>query len=406
MSEILIKAEHVSKKFCRDLKTSLWSGVKDLSGELLGKKKKEVQDLRNKEFWSVNDINFEVKRGECLGLIGRNGAGKSTLLKMLNGLIKPDRGRIEMHGRVGALIELGAGFNPILTGRENIYNNAAILGFSKAETHERLDAIIEFSELSEFIDTPVQYYSSGMRVRLGFSVAAQLEPDILLIDEVLAVGDMGFVLKCFNKMDELFHNTAMVFVSHSMPQVSRICSDIIVMTNGEPVYHSNDIAEGISHYYNLFDMKPGNFIGNSEAELEHIHLTSGNKSSETTEHFEIHHGDALDVHITVRLNKPMVKPRLGLMFYDKESRNFGEVFNFDDYILIEQAEGHLSFVARFQNMQFGQGVYSITVGLTEFSDDTRKSVFRIQSAIYFTVVSKKHGWAPMQFEPIWERLEK
>ena len=137
--EVLVRVEHVAKKFCRDLKTSLWYGVKDLGAEFIGKNKEEDIQLRPKEFWAVKDVNFELKRGECLGLIGRNGAGKSTLLKMLNGLIKPDKGRIEMYGRIGALIELGAGFNPILTGRENIYNNGSVLGLNKKEIDGLLD---------------------------------------------------------------------------------------------------------------------------------------------------------------------------------------------------------------------------------------------------------------------------
>lgn len=201
MSEVLVKVENVSKKFCKDLKTSLKYGVQDLTAQIFGKDRNQA--LRDKEFWAVNDISFEVKRGECLGLIGHNGAGKSTLLKMLNGLIQPDRGSIEMRGRVGALIELGAGFSPILTGRENIYNNAAILGFTKKEVDTKIEEIIAFSEICEFIDMPVQYYSSGMKVRLGFAIAAQMQPDILIIDEVLAVGDLGFVLKCFKKIDEI-----------------------------------------------------------------------------------------------------------------------------------------------------------------------------------------------------------
>ena len=189
-NDVLVKVEGVSKKFCRNLKRSLWYGVKDISSELFGSTKNS--QLRPKEFWAVDDVSFELKRGECLGLIGHNGAGKSTLLKMLNGLIKPDKGKITMKGRIGALIELGAGFNPILTGRENIYNNGAVLGFSKKEIDAKFDAIIEFAEIDDFIDTPVQNYSSGMKVRLGFAVAAQMEPDVLIIDEVLAVGDVGF----------------------------------------------------------------------------------------------------------------------------------------------------------------------------------------------------------------------
>src|SRR5690554_306047 len=163
--EVLVKVENLSKKFCKDLKTSLWYGVKDIASGLSGNR--HERQLRPKEFWAVKDISFELRRGECLGLIGYNGAGKSTLLKILNGLINPDAGKITMTGRVGALIELGAGFNPILSGREDIYNNGAILGFTKKEIDDKLDAIIDFAEIREFIDMRVQNYSSGMKVRLG-----------------------------------------------------------------------------------------------------------------------------------------------------------------------------------------------------------------------------------------------
>ena len=228
--DILVEVTGLSKKFCKDLKTSLWYGVKDLIAGYSGNKGE--RELRPKEFWSVKDISFTLRRGECLGLIGHNGAGKSTLLKILNGLINPDSGKVVMRGRVGALIELGAGFNPVLSGRENIYNNGAILGFTRTEINEKLQYIIEFAELEEFIDMPVRNYSSGMKVRLGFAVAAQMEPDVLIIDEVLAVGDLGFVLKCFKTIDAILPNTAIIFVSHSMPMVSRICSQIILMDKG------------------------------------------------------------------------------------------------------------------------------------------------------------------------------
>jgi lipopolysaccharide transport system ATP-binding protein len=404
--DILIKVEGVSKKFCRDLKTSLWYGMKDMASELTGRKIDPDRSLRNHEFWAVQDISFELKRGECLGLIGRNGAGKSTLLKMLNGLIKPDKGRIEIKGRVGAMIALGAGFNPILTGRENIYVNASVLGLTKHEIDSKLDQIIEFSEIGEFIDTPVQNYSSGMMVRLGFSIASQIEPDILLIDEVLAVGDMGFVLKCFNKMDELFSRTSLVFVSHNMPQISRICTDLIVMTRGKSIFHSNDVSQGIGHYYDLFDQLPGNFTGTGEAELEELYLTSGSKDSRQIDSFSINHLDDLNVHIKIRINKPLTNPNIGLMFYDKEQRNFGEVFNFKDLIKVDVATESLAVVARFPQIQMGQGLFSITVGLTDFPGGVRKSIFRMQSAIYFKVISKKQGWAPMQFNPEWELESK
>lgn len=231
-SEVLIRAESVSKKFCRRLRRALWYGMKDLTSELLGRSDSHNK-LRKDEFWAVKDVSLELRRGECLGLIGRNGAGKSTLLKMLNGLIKPDKGRITMRGRVGALIELGAGFNPILTGRENIYVNAAVLGIPKRQVDQIIDDIIDFAEIHDFVDTPVQNYSSGMRVRLGFAIAAQLRPNILLIDEVLAVGDTAFRRRCINHLQKMLPDIALIFVSHQMRQVEQICDRAIYLESGK-----------------------------------------------------------------------------------------------------------------------------------------------------------------------------
>lgn len=244
--EVLIKVEGLSKKFCKDLKTSLWYGVKDLATNIRGNKSE--RELRDKEFWAVKDINFELRRGECLGLVGHNGAGKSTLLKILNGLIKPDAGKVTIKGRVGALIELGAGFNPILSGRENIYNNGAVLGFTKKEINNKIEDIIDFSEIREFIDMPVQNYSSGMKVRLGFAVAAQMEPDILIIDEVLAVGDVSFRAKCYERISELIQSCCVIFVTHSMPQVSKICTIAILLNKGS-IKAKGSSGDVIEAYY-------------------------------------------------------------------------------------------------------------------------------------------------------------
>jgi len=252
MSEVLINVESISKKFCRNLKRSLWYGMQDLGLELTGCRRSGDGSLRQDEFWAVRDVSFELKRGECLGLIGRNGAGKTTLLRMLNGLIKPDRGRIELRGKVGALIALGAGFNPILTGRENIYVNASVLGLRKREIDAKLDDIVEFAELEEFIDAPVQGYSSGMQVRLGFAAASVMEPDILLLDEVLAVGDAAFKFKCYRRMDQLLDRTAVIFVSHDMPQVARICDRVLFLNRGE-VGYSGPVSKGIEVYQGIVD---------------------------------------------------------------------------------------------------------------------------------------------------------
>ena len=233
--EVLVKVENVSKKFCRSLKKSLWYGVQDIAGELFGRNDAKAS-LRPDEFWALKDVSFELRRGESLGLVGRNGAGKSTLLKLLNGLIKPDEGRISIRGRAGALIELGAGFNPILTGSENIYVNAAVLGIPKRKVDQIIDDIIDFAELHEFIDTPVQSYSSGMRVRLAFAVAAQMEPDILFIDEVLAVGDASFQSKCLERVQSMLDSgVACIFVSHNPAHVLRITQKAILLDSGHNI---------------------------------------------------------------------------------------------------------------------------------------------------------------------------
>ncbi|NPV85843.1 MAG: ABC transporter ATP-binding protein [Anaerolineae bacterium] len=227
----LLDVESVSKKFCRNLKRSLWYGAQDLASEFIGRK--SSSDLRPQEFWAVQDVSFALKRSDSLGIIGNNGAGKTTMLRLISGLIKPNLGRITLRGRVGALIALGAGFNPILTGRENIYINAAVLGISKKEADKLIDEIIDFSEIREFIDMPVQHYSSGMHVRLGFSVAAHLNPDIFLVDEVLSVGDYAFREKSFARMSQLYRSgAAIIFISHNLPAVTTICEKVIWMEHG------------------------------------------------------------------------------------------------------------------------------------------------------------------------------
>lgn len=272
MGEVLISVKGVGKKFCRNLKKSLWYGLCDAAGSVVHGQEHRSEVLRNDEFWAVEDVSFEVKRGECIGLIGKNGAGKTTILKMLNGLILPDRGRIEMRGRVGGLIALGAGFNPLLTGRENVFVNGAILGMNRRTIEARLDEIAAFADIGAFMDAPVQSYSSGMSVRLGFAVAVVLvKPDILLLDEVLAVGDMGFIIKCLNAVRELARDCAVVFVSHNMQFVSSFCTHVLLLTKGRVQAHTESVAEGVEAYLRLFPM-PTEASGSGGAAFSRIAL--------------------------------------------------------------------------------------------------------------------------------------
>lgn len=227
-----IRFTAVSKKFRRgEMHTSLRDLFPAMARRLIGRGAPKDRDDR--EFWALTDVDLEVLKGETLGIIGHNGAGKSTMLKHLAGIMTPTRGRIDVHGRLAALIEVGAGFHHDLTGRENVYLSGAILGMSRAEVNRKFDAIVDFSELAAFIDTPVKRYSSGMFARLGFAVAAHLEPDILVIDEVLSVGDFVFQQKSLQRMREIAAGGAtVIFVSHNLKAVSDLCKRSILLDDG------------------------------------------------------------------------------------------------------------------------------------------------------------------------------
>ncbi len=283
--DTLIKVDGVSKKFCRSLKRSLWYGLQDLGNEIRGHSHGGEGHLRPDEFWAVKDVSFELKRGECLGLIGRNGAGKTTLLRMLNGLIKPDTGRIEMNGRVGALIALGAGFNPILTGRENIYVNASVLGLSRSEIDAKLDDIIDFAEIGDFIDMPVQSYSSGMGVRLGFAIASTLSPDILILDEVLAVGDASFRSKCWRRIGALLQDAAVILVSHEAYAISRVCDRAIVLERGEARFDAS-ANDALAYYATSYPAASATPLLTLDPAVDSVQLTAVSKILRPGDSFE------------------------------------------------------------------------------------------------------------------------
>lgn len=230
--DAVISVEGVSKKFCRDLRRSLFYGVQDIATDLVGGRRKS-ESLRSGEFWALQDVSFQLHPGEAVGLVGSNGAGKSTLLRIISGLIKPDTGLVRVRGRIAPLIALGAGFNPILTGRENIFANMSILGLTTKQIKQRFDAVIDFAEIWDAIDAPVQSYSSGMAARLGFACAIHTEPEILLIDEVLAVGDARFKAKCYRRLYELRQKgVAFILVNHNSQAILNICDTAIYLSKG------------------------------------------------------------------------------------------------------------------------------------------------------------------------------
>jgi ABC-type polysaccharide/polyol phosphate transport system ATPase subunit len=232
MSEVALRMEHVYKKF---RKGEVYNSLRDLLPALTGKmfRQRELSESDTREFWALQDISFEVKRGEAFGIIGRNGAGKSTALKILSRIMKPTSGRMVVNGRLSALIEVTAGFHQDLTGRENIFLNGTILGMTKREIESKLDQIVAFSGIEEFIDTPVKRYSSGMFARLGFSVASHVDPEVLIVDEVLSVGDFAFQQKCVERMKEVIRGGATVlFVSHNLKTIADFCHRCLLLERG------------------------------------------------------------------------------------------------------------------------------------------------------------------------------
>ena len=247
----IIRVENLSKRYFLNktnkspdtIRDSLAEIVRAPFGRLSGRPTSSTETL-----WALRDINLEVKPGEIVGIIGRNGAGKSTLLKILSRITEPTTGRIELYGRVGSLLEVGTGFHPELTGRENIFLNSVILGMSRKDIKKHFDEIVAFAEIEKFLDTPVKRYSSGMYVRLAFAVAAHMNPEILIVDEVLAVGDLAFQNKCLGKMEDVsLTGRTVLFVSHNMPAITRLCSRAVLLEGGS-LMQEGSTADVISTY--------------------------------------------------------------------------------------------------------------------------------------------------------------
>ena len=323
-----IKVSNLSKKY------QLGSGV-SLNLREMFEGIFKAKNIESNSFWAIDDISFEIKSGEAVGIIGKNGAGKSTLLKLLSKITFPTNGKIEIFGRVASLLEVGTGFHPELTGRENIYLNGTILGMTRKEVQRKFDEIVSFSGIEKFIDTPVKHYSSGMYVRLAFAVAAHLEPEILIVDEVLAVGDSEFQKKCLGKMSDISQSgeRTVLFVSHNMAAINSLCSKVIVLNGGKIAYHG-DTQGGVSSYLNL---------NLSSSEEQGVYVAPDAQPGE--EGFFLHSIRLLDpnglptnrfafsqpitVEIAYSLEKPLPTARIGILLAAADGTYVFESFDMD-----------------------------------------------------------------------------
>ena len=369
-TDTVISVTGLSKKYCRSLKRTMVYGIRDVASEMLGLCSSSSR-LRRDEFWALDEVSFEITRGECVGLIGANGAGKSTLLKLVNGITLPDKGSLMVNGRVGALIELGAGFHPLLTGRENIHLSGAILGCSKAQMAERFDSIVDFAGLEEFIDSPVKQYSTGMYVRLGFAVAISSEPDILIVDESIAVGDMAFRNRCLDRIRAFIKaGKTIIVVSHNLQEIEKIAQRALLLDHGI-IRADGRPDEVISSYMNLLHSRqPQQQWRDRDGKVDGIQLGPVieivkvevcGKNGEKKNYFRTH--DELCVVISFIAHQPVINPvfRVQIFRYDglfchgmnteRHGVNYGEVF------------GEGSIKLRYADLSLLGGDYSVHVAV-------------------------------------------
>jgi lipopolysaccharide transport system ATP-binding protein len=351
----LVSVEAVSKKFCRSLKRSLWYAVADMGQEITGVESAHGV-LRRDEFWAVDGVTFDVCRGQALALVGHNGAGKTTLLRMLNGLIKPDQGRITMRGKVGALIALGAGFNPILTGRENISVNASLLGLDKRAISRKSDEIIDFAELRDFIDAPVQTYSSGMQVRLGFAIATAIEPDVLILDEVLAVGDASFRAKCFKRIGVLAARTAIIFVSHDYHQVRYLCDKALVLERGRQRFEGNSASA--LEFYRAITAEP---VSKGVLHRHEEVLTFSLAFADSSEPFVTQAGGPLAITVDIEAQRSLAVGVCHLNFVSEDGLAAGQIDLTHRFSKIPTGKSRIS--VKVARLDLAAGEYSINFAL-------------------------------------------
>lgn len=319
MSQVAIKVENISKKYniLHKQKNEDDSLISAFTGGIKSVFNRKHTNQTEEDFWALRDVSFEINKGDRVGIIGRNGAGKSTLLKILSRIVKPTSGQIEYYGRMASLLEVGTGFHGDLTGRENIYLNGSILGMTKHEIDSKFDEIVAFSEVEQFLDTPVKRYSSGMYVRLAFAVAAHLDPEILIVDEVLAVGDAAFQKKSIGKMEEssLKDGKTLLFVSHNMGQIAALCNKGILLNKGVVENHG-DVQTIITQYYNA---EGGNDLTDfyfKDADTEYVvkRVSLFNSKYQKSKNFA--HDESIVVEVEVVCHTHLNDVLLGLNFYD------------------------------------------------------------------------------------------
>ena len=377
MSDTVIRVENLSKKYVlrhqeegrkyKALRDVIANGAKSIGRTLLKPSGKPAYDPGREEFWALKDVSFDIKQGDRVGIIGRNGAGKSTLLKVLSRITEPTNGSIRIKGRVASLLEVGTGFHPELTGRENIYLNGAILGMSKEEIIRKFDEIVAFAEVEKFLDTPVKRYSSGMYVRLAFAVAAHLEPEVLIIDEVLAVGDVQFQKKCLGKMQDVGkEGRTVLFVSHNMSAIESLCNRGILLEAGE-LYLNDTPEKAIASYLhraystarNTSLLQRKDRKGNGKVKISGFRILDDKGNEEQA--LQSGKDYVLEVQYQNNTAKSINNVTISIDFHDEQNTRVLMLKNSFENSYLPLVAGSGSAFCKIENLPLANGLYRITL---------------------------------------------
>jgi lipopolysaccharide transport system ATP-binding protein len=397
MSDSIIEVKGLSKKYILSHEgQEKYTALRDvITNKVKGlvNKQQNLKAPSQEEFWALKDVDFNIKQGDRVGIIGRNGAGKSTLLKILSRITEPTSGSIKIKGRVASLLEVGTGFHPELTGRENIFLNGAILGMSRTEIRKKFDEIVDFAEVERFLDTPVKRYSSGMYVRLAFAIAAHLEPEILIVDEVLAVGDSNFQKKCLGKMEEVSKEggRTVLFVSHNMIAIQNLCNDIILMNKGNLVFHG-DRAKGMILYEKL-----NRDFGNVESANENetfIKFNFSAKNEINPESIDAH--QKIKFEVVVNSKQDFGKSWINIVIDDNEGRTVGHIRNDWYDFPVEINLGEHKFEIEIEGAMLTPGIYNVwtRVVLSEEMEiiDSIPLMFEVMGNHLYGNINYKTNW--------------
>ena len=372
MTDIAISVENLSKSYLvghNSASPERYTALRDVVARNVRNLARKTRDMLHgraivqgdevEEFWALKDVSFEIKQGDRVGIIGRNGAGKSTLLKILSRITEPTQGRIEIAGRVASLLEVGTGFHPELTGRENIFLNGAILGMSRREIQRKFDEIVDFAEIERFLDTPVKRYSSGMYMRLAFAVAAHLEPEILIVDEVLAVGDAQFQQKCIEKLKHRSSDyQTIIFVSHNMTAINQLCSETIILNSGKLEYMGASHHAIGKYFQRTQEDNPHNTNNKKNAIIKiNLHNNSNIKYIQT--------GEDIEFTTTLRLNSKTIDYHLAFSIFDSNNELLTHIINEDDsFKFINHNDIHYVAVKiKLKKLNFIPGEYIVNAWL-------------------------------------------